>query len=165
MLSSLGAFAANLFNNDQIRSDEVWTHRIGLFVTTQEGSSLEKIKTNMRVSGFFKNGEMHDLVISPQTTKADIAKVTRTVLQTIKDNDKQHRTKKTLVTVYYNGLSRFNQGLLEIPFPEGYFPLQKSMLSATDEGEALIWFIFDTERKSSTGATAETPLQCQNILI
>ena len=102
----------------------------------------------MRVSGFFKNEEMHEILISPQTTKAEIAKVTRKVLQTVKDNDTNHRTKKTLVTVYYNGPSRFNQGFLEIPYSEGYFPLQKSMTSAADEGEALIWFIFDTERKS-----------------
>ena len=45
----------------------------------------------------------------------------------------------------YNGLSRFNQRLLEIPLPEGYFPLQKSILRATDEGEAMIGFIFETE--------------------
>lgn len=40
---------------------------------------------------------------------------------------------------------------MELPNGD-FFPLQESLTTTGEAGESLIWFIFDTDRKSAKGA-------------
>ena len=120
----------------------------------------------MRLLGLFKEEEAMEVLLTPETKSQDVARITRDILEKIRIAAKGPKSQKSILLVYYSGPSSFQNGSLKIELPSGgTFPIQESLSITGAEGESLVWFIFDTDRKSEKGAVSLTEQKHKNVLV